>query len=98
MIEAEYAYRDGKTCLLAGSQIDMARKILHNDKANAYRADLQAKGDIVSEGDRYILKTNVEFKSPSAAIEFVLGGSINGWEAWTNAEGKTLSDVYRKTK
>lgn len=97
-VMAQCTYRDGKTCLLAGSQIDMARKILHNDKANAYRADLQAKGDIVSEGDRYILKTNVEFKSPSAAIEFVLGGSINGWESWTNAEGKTLSDVYRKTK
>ena len=43
----------------------------------------------------YWLKENIEFGSPSAAAEFVLGGSCNGWSEWVNSSGQTLSGAYR---
>ena len=49
----------------------------------------QVKGKI-------ILKADYTFSSPSAAAAMVVGGSSNGWTRWKDANGKTLSEVYRK--
>lgn len=49
----------------------------------------QSKGKI-------ILNADFKFPSPSAAAAMVVGGSSNGWTRWKDANGKTLSEVYRK--
>ena len=48
----------------------------------------QTKGKI-------ILKADYTFPSPSAAAAMMVGGSSNGWTRWKDADGKTLSEVYR---
>ena len=45
---------------------------------------------------KIILKVDYTFPSPSAAAAMMVGGSSNGWTRWKDAEGKTLSEVYRK--
>lgn len=40
------------------------------------------------------LKEDYTFKSPSAAAEYVLGCSTNGWIMWKNDIGQTLDTVY----
>lgn len=61
------------------------------------RQELFTDGNItVREDGIGILGKTVSFKSPISAIEFVLGGSINGWTAWRDADGKTLDELYRQ--
>lgn len=45
---------------------------------------------------KYILKVTLDFKIPSGASDFVLGGSKNGWLEWKNKDSKTLDELYRK--
>ena len=40
-----------------------------------------------------ILQEDVLFRSPSYAAGFVVGGQVNGWEAWTTSDGRSLADV-----
>ena len=47
-------------------------------------------------GNKYILNVTLEFKSPSGASDFILGGSTNGWVEWKTTEGKTLDEIFRK--
>ena len=58
--------------------------------------ELYEKGDIVKQGDKYVLTVTLEFNTPSGASDFVLGGSTNGWAEWKNKDGKTLDEIYRK--
>lgn len=46
--------------------------------------------------DKWVLMQDYTFTSPSTALSFCTGNSINGWKEWKNKDGKTLDDVYRK--
>ena len=80
--------------VLAGSELrsgecdSLKPKSIDKRKAFIEANCSQAKGKIV-------LKTDYTFPSPSAAAAMVVGGSSNGWTRWKDADGKTLSDVYR---
>lgn len=54
------------------------------------------KANCTQSKGKIILKADYMFPSPSAAAKMVVGGSSNGWTRWKDAEGKTLSEVYRK--
>ncbi len=88
-------YAGDKFDVLEGSEINM-NKSVKLSKYNRQREELLSSGGIEREGDRYILKNTISFKSPSGASDFVLGGSTNGWIEWKNSEDKTLSELYRK--
>ncbi len=88
-------YAGDKFDVLEGSEINM-NKSVNLSKYNRQREELLSSGGIEREGDRYILKNTISFKSPSGASDFVLGGSTNGWIEWKNSEDKTLSEIYRK--
>lgn len=81
--------------VLAGSELrsgecdSLKPKSIDKRKAFIEANCSQAKGKIV-------LKTDYTFPSPSAAAAMVVGGSSNGWTRWKDADGKTLSEVYRK--
>ncbi len=95
-IKAFGMYDGEKFEVLEGSQVDMSRpcysKSLQKQRENAVN-----NGDIVFANGKYVLNISVSFNTPSPAGEFVLGGSINGWDEWKNKEGKTLDELYRKT-
>lgn len=88
-------YEGDKFQVLEGSQINMT-KLASLERYNKQRTELQSNCDIVLENGFYILKTTLEFNTPSGASDFVLGGSTNGWNEWKNKDGKTLDEVFRK--
>ena len=82
---------DRKYEVLPGSDICMNCEPRANEKVRKLRLELQRSGHIVQETTgRWKLKKTVSFTSPSSAAVFVLGGSVNGWDEWKNAEGKKL--------
>ena len=81
--------------VLEGSEIDMSRKC-HSENIERQRQTAIQNGDILLNGNKYILNVSVPFTSPSSAAMFVLGGSTNGWIEWKNKGGKTLDEMYRK--
>lgn len=80
--------------VLAGSELrsgecdSLKPKSIDKRKAFIEANCSQAKGKI-------ILNSDYTFPSPSAAAAMVVGGSSNGWTRWKDADGKTLSEVYR---
>lgn len=94
-IIARGVYGGDKFQVLEGSEINLEKPV-HLEKYNRQRKELYEKGDIVKQGDKYILKVTLEFNTPSGASDFVLGGSTNGWSEWKDKDGKTLDEVYRK--
>lgn len=84
----------GQYEVLPGSTINMGKEPIQNEMCKRRRMDLKASGDMEKIAhDKWRLKKVVEFKSPSSAAVFVLGGSVNGWEEWKNGEGKKLLSI-----
>lgn len=81
--------------VLEGSQIDMSRKC-HSEKVEKQRQTAVQNGNIIKNGEKYILNVSIPFTSPSTAAMFVLGGSTNGWVEWKSKDGKTLDKLFRK--
>lgn len=94
-IIARGVYGGDKFQVLEGSEINLEKPV-HLEKYNRQRKELYEKGDIVKQGDKYVLTVTLEFNTPSGASDFVLGGSTNGWAEWKNKDGKTLDEIYRK--
>lgn len=46
--------------------------------------------------EKIIFDSDQTFSSPSAASDFCIGRSSNGWVEWKDKKGNTLDDVYRK--
>ena len=88
-------YDGDKFEVLDGSQINMERPAAL-ERYNQLRADLLNTGTISLSDGKYVLHTTIEFKTPSGAGDFVLGGSTNGWTEWKNSENKTLDALFRK--
>lgn len=93
---AAFGVYDGERFdVLEGSQINID-KPTHLQKYNRQRKELLSQQSIVNVDGKYILKVTLDFKTPSGASDFVLGGSTNGWVEWKNKDGKTLDELYRK--
>ena len=50
----------------------------------------------VEDSGKLILTSDITFASPSAAADFCIGTSNNGWIVWRDGEGNTLDSIYRK--
>ena len=78
----------GSACAL--EEAKSAQQWLRN-----WRSRLASEGLLVPKKDRYELKSDYVFPSPSTAASVVLGRSANGWTAWKYKDGRTLSAVHR---
>lgn len=59
------------------------------------RNELLTQGKIERGGDgAWRLLEPVTFSTPSAGVDFSLGKSNNGWVAWKDPSGRTLSELY----
>lgn len=47
-------------------------------------------------GENLCMNSDKSFSSPSAAAQFCLGRSANGWIEWKDKTGETLDSIYRK--
>lgn len=50
----------------------------------------------VENSGKLILASDITFASPSAAADFCIGTSNNGWIVWKDIAGNTLDSIYRK--
>lgn len=94
-IAARGMYDGEKFEVLDGSEINMD-KPAHLQSYNRLRDELLSKQSIVKAEGKYILNVTLDFKTPSGASDFVLGGSTNGWIEWKDRDGKTLDELFRK--
>ncbi|MCD7796822.1 MAG: GIY-YIG nuclease family protein [Clostridiales bacterium] len=93
---AAFGVYDGeKFEVLEGSQIDIDRKC-HSAGIERQRQTAIENGDIAYSDGIYKTTVSISFTSVSSAATFVLGGSINGWDAWKDKDGKTLNEVIRR--
>lgn len=97
-VSARGEYRGSQFVVLANSTI-------HKGATEAWKRDFPNQSAIresvlttksKTDGDVAIITENLAFKSVSMAAGIVIGGHVNGWKAWKNAEGKTMDDVMRK--
>ena len=78
--------------VLSGSVIDIDTPLYENNHTGIKRRQEALQSEAISRRDDgvYELKANCMFKSPSAAAEFVLGGSQNGLKEWVDDEKQPL--------
>lgn len=50
----------------------------------------------IEDSGKLILTSDITFASPSAAADFCIGTSNNGWIVWKDANNNTLDSIYRK--
>ena len=50
----------------------------------------------IEDSGKLILASDITFASPSAAADFCIGTSNNGWIVWKDISGNTLDSIYRK--
>lgn len=60
------------------------------------RDDLLEKEIIIQENGIYKFSQDYTFNSPSAAVDFIIGGSNNGWDCWRDVKGEHINDTLRK--
>jgi len=94
-IEAFGVYDGEKFEVLDGSQVNI-EKAVSLERYNEQRKELLNNGSISLVDGKYILNVTLDFKTPSGASDFILGGSTNGWTEWKNKAGKTLDEIYRR--
>lgn len=59
-------------------------------RENLLKAYTSVKNEVL------VMNSDKTFSSPSAAAEFCIGSSNNGWLTWKDQDGRTLDSVYRK--
>lgn len=58
--------------------------------------DVFIKEHTTTESNNMVLIQDYTFTSPSAAANYCIGSSNNGWITWKDSKGRTLDEVYRE--
>lgn len=87
---------NGTLKLLSGASIDMTAKIdLRDKRTPELRQQLASQGKLkLQSSGLATLLEDITFTSPTAAAQFVFGGSINGRINWKSADGKSLKELF----
>lgn len=82
--------------VLAGARIDLAAAVMPKDRATvSKRNDLMNGGKLTDNDDGTgTLLVDLPLPSPTAAAQFVFGGSINGRKYWKVEDGNSVRDVW----
>lgn len=86
-----YYHSDGFT-VLKGSII--AKDSVPSYKNKNKRDNIIEENTILENGN-LVLKSDINFSSPSSAAIFCLGRNTNGWHKWKDKDGNTLEAIYR---
>ena len=94
-LEAFGLYDSEQFIVLSGSTINLDSFKNISKNVEDLRANLKKQNDIIQNGDKWMLKKDISFTSPSSAASFVIGNSANGWIEWKDADGQTLNKILR---
>lgn len=92
-----YLNEDESLIVYPGSEVRFTTSPKSN-RLNELRDELLDQEIIECNGGRYLFTQEYQFKSPSAATDFLLGGSNNGWEYWKIETGQTINESLRSKK
>lgn len=59
------------------------------------REDFLEKEIVIQKDGMYKFAQNYKFGAPSAAVDFIIGGSNNGWQYWKDSSGQPINDTLR---
>ena len=59
------------------------------------RDDLLEKEIVILKDGIYVFAQNYKFNSPSAVVDFIIGGSNNGWQYWKDGSGLPINETLR---
>ena len=90
---AEYNLKTNQTVVLKGSIV--SADISQAPTFKGKRAIKKAREGTVKEN---ILLTDIVFKSPSTAGNFVTGRSTDGLSAWKDGNGKSIKKILNENK
>lgn len=79
----------------AGSSARLEDSTHIGDDTKALRAELEAAGILIRDGDVLRFAQAHVFSSPSSAAGAILAGSVNGRTEWHDERGRTLRDLQR---
>ena len=88
---AEALYENDRITVLKGSKI--SEKI---DNFRISKVALSVRNDINIVNSQYKLLKDVDFKSLSAAAQFVSGASTNGLKVWKDKNGNSVNNIIEK--
>lgn len=88
----EYNPQTKHLIVLEGSTVSTT--IRYSERFRGAKSIEKARSEWVRDGK---VITNVEFKSPSTAANFITGNSTNGLTAWLDENGKSIKDLNAET-
>lgn len=93
--EGVYNYDSKALKVIAGSKVSpVVHPSWKSEKWKKVRNEYLQSGEIIVKDDRFSLKNDLEFPSPSAAAAFIYAGESNGRENWKTREGKSINDLF----
>ena len=66
-----------------------------SDSLKELRDDLLEKEIVILKDGKYVFAQNYTFGSPSASVDFIIGGSNNGWQYWKDGSGLPINETLR---
>ncbi len=95
--EGRGQYTEEGFVVLKGSKgrIDAVKSFI-DTTWNQERLKLVESGDLLREGDTFIVTKDLLFRNPSKAAAILMARSANGWIEWKTDDGRTLDAVKRQ--
>lgn len=60
------------------------------------RDEFLEKEIVIQKDGKYVFSQNYTFGSPSTAVDFIIGGSNNGWQYWKDGSGLPIHETLRE--
>lgn len=87
----EYNQVTNQLTVLTNSKV--SSDIAYSNTFRGAKSIEKLRKDIIN--NKNVLIRDITFKSPSTAGNFVTGRSTNGWDAWTDENGKSLKELFK---
>jgi len=95
IVASGYLHEDQRVTVYSGSIVRFST-VPYSTSLKDLREDLLEKEIIIIENGLYKFTQEYTFNSPSAAADFIIGGSNNGWDCWKDTNGEKINDTLRK--
>lgn len=86
--------KNNSITVYADSQVRFDKKP-SNEALREKRDEYLEQEILINKDGKYLFSQDFTFKTPSAAADFILGGSNNGWLYWKDSNGISINESLR---
>lgn len=97
-VQARGVFTSDEFVVLKGSTARMDESLASHHTVEPRRLKLLQSGVLSKTDFGYQFEKDWAFSTPSAAAAIVNGAAANGWTEWRDEKGRTLDDIYRRSK